>query len=404
MEDKNYFFSELMAALSLMMDLDENRKLFHAWRVAVLSERLAQKILPEYRNEIFYAGLLHDIGAISLPDHVIHYTDIKKCHKNFILFNHPKKSAQIVKNIDSLFLAADMIADHHEQWDGSGYPKGIAGDSINLGGQILRICDTFDIIARVKPPLDLKSMKKKLSARRGREFSNLMYELIVTTLEEDDLFYRIIDERKVSELVLNTIKNLPPIQMASDKNDIDKVIKVFAEVIDAKHSYTAGHSFRVARYTYALAKALDIPEKEAHKLKVAAYLHDAGKVAVPKSILDKPGRLTPEEYTLIKKHPVYTMEIMSLVSSLKDLVKIAGGHHERYDGSGYPDGLCGDGIPLGARIMAVADAFDAMTSRRPYQQQRSVIEAKDEIIKNSGSQFDPKIVKIATKALKDSCI
>lgn len=93
-----------------------------------------------------------------------------------------------------------------------------------------------------------------------------------------------------------------------------------------------------------------------------------------------------------------------MVSSLKDLVKIAGGHHERYDGSGYPDGLCGDGIPLGARIMAVADAFDAMTSRRPYQQQRSVIEAKDEIIKNSGSQFDPKIVKIATKALKDSCI
>lgn len=399
MEYKTHFFSELISALSLMMDLDENRKLFHAWRVAILAEKLAQKILPEYRTQIYYAGLLHDIGAISLPEHVVHYTDIREHFTNPILFNHPEKSAQIVKQISPLFLAADMIMDHHEQWDGSGYPRGLAGNSINLGGQILRIADTFDILARVKPPLNLNGMKTSLSARRGTEYSNLIYELMVTTLEEGEFFNEIMDEKKVSDMVLNTTKGLPNMDMNSCRTEPNEIIRVFAKVIDAKHSYTAGHSERVAEYTYILAKALDIPEVEAQKLKVAGYLHDAGKVAVPRNILDKPGRLTIDEFKLMKRHPVYTMEILSMVSSLKDLVVIAGGHHERYDGAGYPDGLSGEAIPFGARIMAVADAYDAMTSRRPYQRQRDTTEAKDVLIKNSGSQFDPGVAKAAVKVL-----
>ena len=101
----------------------------------------------------------------------------------------------------------------------------------------------------------------------------------------------------------------------------------------------------------------------------------------------------------MKRHPVYTMEIMSMVSELKDLVLIAGGHHERYDGSGYPDGASGESIPLGARIMAVADAFDAMTSLRPYQRTKGKDEAKSILTKNSGSKFDPDISKIAVKVL-----
>jgi len=400
MEYKTHFFSELISALSLMMDLDENRKLFHAWRVAILAGKLAQKILPEYRTQIFYAGLLHDIGAISLPEHVVHYTDIREHFTNPILFHHPEKSAQIVKQISPLFLAADMIMDHHEQWDGSGYPRGLAGNDINLGGQILRIADTFDILARVKPPLSLNGMKTSLSARRGTEYSGLIYELMIATLEEGDFFNEIMDEKKVSDMVLNTIKGLPNIDMNSCRTEPDEIIRVFAKVIDAKHSYTAGHSERVAEYTYILAKALDLPEVEAQKLKLAGYLHDAGKVAVPRGILDKPGRLTMDEFKLMKRHSVYTMEIMSMVSSLKDLVVIAGGHHERYDGAGYPDGLSGEAIQFGARIMAVADAYDAMTSQRPYQAQRNTIEAKDVLIKNSGSQFDPKVAKIAVKVLR----
>ena len=101
----------------------------------------------------------------------------------------------------------------------------------------------------------------------------------------------------------------------------------------------------------------------------------------------------------MKRHPVYTVEILSMVSELKDIAPIAGGHHERYDGRGYPDGIMGDNIPLGARIMAISEAFDAMTSLRPYQKTRTSSEAKEILLKNAGSQFDPELVEVAVKVL-----
>jgi len=399
MQVKARFFSELMTALSLMMDLDENRKIYHAWRVAILAEKMSQQILPEYRTQIFYAGLLHDIGAISLPDHVVHYTDIREHFTNPILFNHSRKGAQIAREIGPLALAAEMIMDHHEFWNGSGYPRGLKGNNINIGGQILRIADTFDILARIRPPLDLHNIKNALDSRRGLEFSDLMYELMISTLECGDFFEDIIDDGKVSEMIPEIINSLPPVDLSSCSRDLRNVAKIFAQVIDAKHSYTAGHSERVASYTYKLTKALGLSDDVAEKFEIAAFLHDAGKVAIPRSILDKPAALTAEEFKLMKRHPVYTMEIMSMVSELKDLVRIAGGHHERYDGRGYPDGTAGDNIPLGARIMAVADAFDAMTSLRPYQKTKSIEEAKEVLAKNSGTQFDPEIAKVAVRVL-----
>ena len=399
MKVKARFFSELMTAISLMMDLDENRKLYHAWRVAILAERMSLKILPEYRTQIFYAGLLHDIGAISLKDHVIHYTDPKEHFKNPILLNHSEKSAQIAREIGPLSMAAEMILDHHEYWDGGGYPQGLKGDDIHIGGQILRIADTFDILARVKPPLDLNGVKTILYGRSGSEFSDLICELMISTLESGNFFEEIMNEKRVSEMLPETIRDLPLIDLTSCNTDVRNAVRVFAQVIDAKHSYTAGHSERVARYTYKLAKAMGLSEKLAEEYEIAAYLHDAGKVAVPKSILDKPTALTLEEFKLMKRHPVYTMEIMSMVSELKDLVLIAGGHHERYDGMGYPDGAIGENIPLGARIMAVADSFDAMTSPRPYQRTKGKDEAKEILIHNSGGQFDPDISKVAIKVL-----
>jgi len=399
MKVKARFFSELMTALSLMMDLDENRKLYHAWRVAIVAEKMSRQILPEYRTQIFYAGLLHDIGAISLRDHVIHHTDIKEHFKNPILFNHCRKGAQIAMEIGPLAIAADMIMDHHEHWDGGGYPRGLKGNNINLGGQILRIADTFDILARVRPPLDLNGVKTILTSRRGSEFSDLMYELMISTLESGNFFEEIMDDKRVSEMLPEIISSLPPVDFSSCNSELRNVAKIIAQVIDAKHSYTAGHSERVASYTFKLATALGLHEDEAEKYEIAAFLHDAGKVAIPRSILDKPAALTIEEYKLMKKHPVYTMEIMSMVSELKDLVRIAGGHHERYDGRGYPDGSARDNIPLGARIMAVADAFDAMTSFRPYQKTKSKNEAKIVLVQNAGAQFDPEIAKLAISVL-----
>ncbi len=399
MEFKMRFFSQLITALSLMMDLVENRKLYHAWRVAVLSERLAREILPEYRAEIFYAGLLHDIGAISLPNHVVHYTDPKEHINNPILLNHPKKGAEIVKEIAPLNLSSEMILDHHERWDGRGYPRGLSGDRINVGSQILFVSDIFDILARSNPGDDFKDMAEKLKAKSGSEISHLMCELIISVLGKHGFYEEIMDESKIPEMVLEVVKTLPPLNIKSCRDGIHSAVRVFASVIDAKHRYTGGHSERVANYTFKISKAFGFDKIDVEKFELAAYLHDAGKVAIPRTILDKPAPLTLSEFELMKKHPVYTMEIISMVDALKNLVLISGAHHERYDGTGYPDGISGDNIPVGSRIMAVADAFDAMTSIRPYQRRCSFEEAKQVLAKNAMTQFDAEIVRTAVKVL-----
>ncbi|MGB9839834.1 HD-GYP domain-containing protein [Thermovenabulum sp.] len=399
-EKKEQFFSELIAALSLMMDLDESKKIYHAWRVALLCEKMAEHILPEYKAHIFYAGLLHDIGAISLPEHVVHYTNIKDHFRNPIIFNHPVKGAEIVREIKPLKIAAGMIEHHHENWDGSGYPRGTAGDDINIGGQIIHAADIVDILLReTNYKEDAKVIIKKLEERRNKEISSLIFELTAFILEDRDFFLMLSDEEKLSKIFYETLQKQRLIDADECGGDARDIIRVFSRVIDAKHNYTAGHSERVALYSVKIAKGLGLPHKDLSDIKIAAYLHDAGKVAIPRFILDKPGRLTDEEFKIMKMHPVYTGDIMSIVTELQRIIPISINHHEKYDGSGYPHGYYREEIPLGARIMAIADAFDAMTSERPYQRIKNVHEAREEILKNAGKQFDPHIAKEAVKLL-----
>jgi HD-GYP domain-containing protein (c-di-GMP phosphodiesterase class II) len=134
-------------------------------------------------------------------------------------------------------------------------------------------------------------------------------------------------------------------------------------------------------------------EKELGELELAAVLHDIGKIAVPESILNKPGKLTSAEFTLIKEHPVRGEAILSPVIELKEIGRIVRAHHERYDGTGYPDKLKGREIPLGARIMTIADTYDSITSERPYRKAASHRYAVKEIINCSGTQFDPEVVE-----------
>ncbi len=170
-------------------------------------------------------------------------------------------------------------------------------------------------------------------------------------------------------------------------------VKSLASAIDAKDEYTRHHSTRVTEFTLKIARKMDFSEKELGDLELAALLHDVGKIAVPESILNKPGKLTDAEFKLIKEHPARGESILSPVVELKQIARVVRAHHERYDGTGYPDRTKGQEIPIGARIMAIADTYDSITSERPYRKPASHRFAVKEIIGCSGTQFDPEVVQ-----------
>jgi len=183
--------------------------------------------------------------------------------------------------------------------------------------------------------------------------------------------------------------------MAEDElvETINSLIVGFVNALDAKSNWTKGHSLRVKHYCLMIARELGLDEESQERLAVSALLHDIGKIGTYDDILNKIEPLTEAEFTQIKKHPGHAVEILSPIKKFGPLLEIIKGHHERMDGCGYPDGLKGEEIPLLAKILCVGDAYDAITSKRPYKNHMSKEEAICEIQKKVGNQFDPVVVK-----------
>ena len=178
-------------------------------------------------------------------------------------------------------------------------------------------------------------------------------------------------------------------------------VKALARAIEVKDPYTYGHSERVTDYAMAIARKLELSEWECRNVKYAAALHDIGKIGIARKILNKPGALSEEEFVHVKTHPQLGDSIIEPVTFLQAPREIILHHHERFDGKGYPDGLAGEHIPLGARILAVADSFEAMMSDRPYRKALPVAEAVRELELNAGTQFDPVVVKAFMAAVAE---
>jgi hypothetical protein len=172
----------------------------------------------------------------------------------------------------------------------------------------------------------------------------------------------------------------------------EETILAFVRAIDARDPYTARHSEKVAGYAVALARELRLPPADCERIHLAGMLHDVGKLALERSVLHKPGPLSDEEWQLVREHPAQSAHIIGGVTRFARYVPGARHHHERYDGRGYPDGLAGEAIPLDARILAVADAYDAMTSDRSYRPALGHAEALERLQSDAGIQFDPACV------------
>ncbi len=385
-------FSQIVSALSQIIALENHKRMFHSWRVAIISTEMARKITPETVNQVFYAGLLHDVGTINLEENLLQQLPWERQIVLPQIREHPLRGARIVEEIPGLDLAANIILDHHERWDGGGYPHQKRNEEINEGAQCLRIADAYDLCLEQNPQADCWKIIKIMSEYKSKEFSPSVFEAFSEVIAHDIYCQDVSRDECLQEVAGEIQKSLPEVQLQAKSDVIGVTLRVFARVIDAKHQYTSGHSQRVSQYSILLAESLGLSHDEVSQIKWASLLHDAGKVAIPQTILNKPGPLTPEEFALVKTHPELTAEIIKFITVFQNLLLIVRHHHEHFNGDGYPGSLKNTNIPLLARVITVADAFDAMTSPRPYQRMKSIKEALAELVVQKGRQFDGQII------------
>ncbi|MCU0491627.1 MAG: HD domain-containing protein [Chloroflexaceae bacterium] len=183
-------------------------------------------------------------------------------------------------------------------------------------------------------------------------------------------------------------------RLVDELEQTESVIFMLALAVEAKDSYTEGHLRRLSHYSEQLALAYGLSREDARFVRYGGMLHDIGKIGVPDAILTKPAKLTPEEYEEIKKHPEYGARIVAPMRFAKEVGPIILSHHERWDGRGYPEGLSGENIPIGARIVAIVDAYDAMMTDRPYRQALSKDEALRRLRAGSGSEWDAELLAV----------
>jgi putative nucleotidyltransferase with HDIG domain len=277
---------------------------------------------------------------------------------------------------------ANAIQCLDEHWDGKGKPVGLSLRAIPMASQIALLAQVADVFFM---SAGREAAVREISNRANTWFDASLAEVFLAMAEDEEVWAAL----KADDLLQRVLALEPEehVQRADD-DYLDRVAKGFALVVDSKSPFTAGHSQRVAVYSDLIAEQLGFDEGHRRWLRRAALLHDIGKLAISNTILDKPGKLTDEEFAVIKTHSRISAEILSGIPAFATLVPVAGGHHERLDGRGYPFGLAGEAISMETRIVSVADVFDALTADRPYRKAMPVSQALEIMGKDVSKAFD----------------
>jgi putative two-component system response regulator len=493
-----------------MIDLLEGkdpRTRHHSLRVAALAGAAAERLSlgARARHDVVWAGLLHDLGKIGVPESILLTPPAKRSDEDEARYrDHPLLGCRILEPIASFGRALELVARHHERLDGSGYPRGLAGPLLDRPGELVAVADRYDDLRREQPASNgwnaalraeataglfrAETVEAVIAAASGlagdpsldavlpvpvpeaggtilvaddsatnralyREllenagFRTLLCDsgaaalelleksrpdlllldvrmpdvpgdevcwriksrpdavwlpvVLVTAYEERESRRRALDAR-ADDLLLAPIHRTELVARVrsllrlrifhDDLVGHENVVLSLSAALEAKDPYTRGHSTRVGALSARLARELGEPESAAEQLRIGGLLHDIGKVALPESVLHKPGRLTPEEFSIVMSHPTIGWEICRRLRTAAPVLDVIRLHHERFDGSGYPDGLAGEAIPWPVRILSLADALDALTSERPYRHKLAVADAMELLHQETTiGRWDPKV-------------
>jgi HD-GYP domain-containing protein (c-di-GMP phosphodiesterase class II) len=436
--------AELMGALSHALDITEGQPKGHCVRCCWIGMHVADRIgLDEsQRWELYYTLLLKDLGCSSNAARIceLYLTDDLQFKRDFkqvgdslpqmlhFVFSHTGINASLAERLRSVLnilrngpqIAHELIqtrcqrgadiarrlrfpeavaAGIHsldEHWNGKGKPAGLRGDAIPLYARIALLAQVVDVFHTTG---GVQAALAELRARAGQWFDPALVAAFQQAAASPGFWSALADPELEAR-----VRSLEPGDTHTPLDDdyLDDIAAAFGQVVDSKSPYTSGHSERVAEYADGIAAQLGLPEPRRRWLRRAALLHDVGKLGVSNAVLDKPGALDDREWEAVRQHALYTEQILTRIEAFGELARVAGAHHERLDGRGYPRGLHADAISLETRIITTADIFDAISAQRPYRDAVPVPRTLEMMGGTVGTALDPLCFE-ALKNLAGGC-
>lgn len=436
--------SEVMSALSFALDLVEGQPEGHSVRSCVIGMRVGRELGlgNEALSSLFYALLMKDLGCSSNAAKMCflfqaddRYTkaNVKTANMRRIpealafAFRHVapgspwltrakrlagfaiksqragkeliqircERGAAIARLFGLSEDTANAIHALDEHYDGGGHPDGLVGEQIPVLARVMGLAQTAEVFHREQ---GLSAMRDMARDRRGAWFDKHLTDILLAIPDADPLW------RQLAENPRDLLHACEPEDrtLFADNDTLDNIARGFAQVIDAKSPWTFRHSVGVAEVAVGISNVMGFDTQSVRQIRRAALLHDIGKLGVSNLILDKAGKLTPEEYAEVKRHPGFTQKILQRVAGFSQLAELAGAHHERLDGKGYHRGLEADDITTPARILCVSDMYEALAARRPYRQDLTGEEVMTILNKNCPAGVCPEVLSALVTFLDHS--
>ncbi|MDZ7603179.1 MAG: HD-GYP domain-containing protein [Hoeflea sp.] len=433
--------ADLLGALSHALDMTEGQPEGHCIRCAWIGARVGEALgLPDQElKDLYFTLLLKDLGCSSnaaricelyLADDISFKRDFKTIDGSLssalrfvfartglesglseriraivnILQNGGEisrslietrchRGADIAARMRFSEAVQDGIRSLDEHWDGSGKPEGLKGAEIPLNSRIALMAQVIDVFRTESGPA---AALREIEARSGAWFDPALVAAFVTAQSDPDFWSALASPG----LGARVFAMKPALQSEPvDEDYLDDIAAAFSDVVDAKSPFTADHSNRVTLYTDMIAEEMGLGPAHRRWLRRAALLHDLGKLGVSNQVLDKPGKPDEGEWTSIRRHPALSEAILNRAEAFADIAPVAAAHHARLDGKGYPYGLKGDEICLEARILTVADVFDALSAERPYRGAMPISKALAILDADAGTAFDPACIQALKSGL-----